>query len=74
MHPESWFFLVILVAVVLSFVTKMVRMKTELHGRENNNRAQWDNLLARLDRLEQRMSNIETIVVDTDKRRSYSQL
>lgn len=90
MHPEEWVFTIILVAIVLSFISKMVRMSmygpgySERRpsglrpmgspGQDVPTRSQWDELAKRLDGLERRMSNIETIVVDANKRSQFDKL
>lgn len=89
-HPEEWVFIIILVMIVLSFISKMVRMymygpncnerrpsglrPLGSPGQDVPTRSQWDELARRLDGLERRMSNIETIVVDANKRNQFDKL
>lgn len=65
-----WAFLAIV--VLAGTVEKIIRHKITMRAQQNQNSgAQNAEILARLEKLERRMSNIETIVLESEKHKQF---
>lgn len=75
-----WLFLTIcgVMGIITDFIGKMAKMKVEARKAQNEQSEQRgaENaaILARMEKLERRMANLETIVLDAEKKREYERL
>ena len=61
-----WMFLAI--CVVAPIVADLVHKRMKYRAQTQAGQQQWDELAARMQKLEERVGNLETIVIEMDKR------
>ena len=74
MRADELVLVIPIVAIVAVTTIKLARMKMEAHAASAVRGAEAGELVAKLDQLEQRMANLETIVLNAEKRREFDRV
>jgi hypothetical protein len=71
-NPFGMVVMIVAICVGASLIKHAIRAKTAWHEQGWNDRmAQWGEVEDRLSRLEKRMANLETIVLEREKQREF---
>ncbi|MCX7019942.1 MAG: hypothetical protein WCK47_05285 [bacterium] len=69
MHDGVWAFLIVFVCIM--GLVKIIRIRASSGMATGGDQARLDKFSRRLDKIEQRMANVETIVLEAEKHRQF---